>query len=59
MDKTLKYIVDNVRVCVDGQVRIMPVPKPAADVTRPIALAALLKAIDEARAKHVPAQRTK
>lgn len=46
MDKTLKYIVDNVRVCVDGEVRIKPMPQPAADATRPIALKALLKAID-------------
>lgn len=48
MDATLKKIVDNVRVCVDGQVRIIPMPKPAADATRPAALAALLRAIDEA-----------
>jgi hypothetical protein len=47
MDPTLKLIVDNVRVCVDGQVRIIPVPKPAADATRPVALAALLKAISQ------------
>lgn len=44
MDERLKQIVDNVRVCVDGQVRIIHVPKPAADATRPIALAALLRA---------------
>ena len=47
MDERLKKIVDNVRVCVDGQVRIIPMPKPAADATRPIALNALLKAIDK------------
>lgn len=51
MDKTLKWIVDNVRVCVDGQLRIIPVPKQAADATRPIALAELLKKIDEAHVK--------
>lgn len=49
MDERLKRIVDNVRVCVDGQIRIVPVPEPAADATRPIALAMLLAKIDEAQ----------
>jgi hypothetical protein len=46
VDETLKRIVDNVRVCVDGQIRVMHVPQPAADATRPIALRALLRAIE-------------
>lgn len=48
MDERLKKIVDNVRVCVDGQIRLMPVPQPAADATRPMALAALLRVINAA-----------
>lgn len=48
MDATLKKIVDNVRVCVDGEIRIIPMPAPAANASRPIALARLLRAIDEA-----------
>ncbi len=47
MDEKLKKIVDNVRVCVDGEIRIIRVPKPAADATRPIALATLLEAINK------------
>lgn len=49
MDETLKKIVDNVRVCVDGQIRIIPMPKPAADATRPVALRVLLRKLDEDR----------
>jgi hypothetical protein len=59
MDKTLKYIVDNVRVCVDGKLRIKPVPQPAADATRPIALRALLRAIDAGVAEFLSVGKTK